>query len=241
MDRESVLYEYEMILLGKKKSYSYSFSGTEKECREAFGYIWNYVITHLLKLQPDQAPLYLTKEMIYMLHVESTFKHIDRTVGTVKNINFPYLLALAFPKQYTYDIRKQCKDEFEHVMGLGKYAGCRDRHQWPKKFFTGTDGIKRAEIILNFIILSYFEWNTIPQMYEFFADKKRGMNYLKKFHLQSVVKVLFDDSPLEYLHYSIPDDMKNDFLYDNYQYMNEYDSSLASETEYDSHDKKKPA
>lgn len=61
MDRESVLYEYEMILLGKKKSYSYSFSGTEKECREAFGYIWNYVITHLLKLQPDQAPLYLTK------------------------------------------------------------------------------------------------------------------------------------------------------------------------------------
>ena len=66
-------------------------------------------------------------------------------------------------------------------------------------------------------------------------------SYLQTFLHSLVVKVLFDDSPLEYLHYSIPDDMKNDFLYDNYQYMNEYDSSLASETEYDSHDKKKPA
>lgn len=224
MDRESVLYEYEMILLGKKKSYSYSFSGTEKECKEAFGYIWNYVIIHLLKLQPDQVPLYLTKEIIFLLHLESTFKHIDRQIGTVKNINYPYLLSIAFPDQYSYDIRKQCRDELDHVMKIGKYAGEPGKHQWPKNFFKGASGVQRAEIILYYILTSYFEWNTISQMYEYFSDTKRGMSFLKKYHLQNNAKILFNNSPLEYMHYSIPDDWKNEFLYENYSYMEKYDS-----------------
>lgn len=219
---ESVVFEYENILLGKKKCYSHSFNGTDKERRQAFGYLWNYIITHLLKWEPEDVPIHLTKELIYQLHAEQSFKHIDRRIGTIKNINYQYLLALAFPDKYTYDIRKQCLDELEHVMGTGRYAGCTEKYQWPKKFFNGPEGVQRAEIVLNLIIGSYFEWNTIPQMYEYFSDKKRGMAFLKKYHIQSNAKILFNDSPLEYMHYSISDTMKNDFLFNNYTYMEEY-------------------
>lgn len=216
----SVIYEYENILLGKRKSFIYSFSGGKEARSVAIGYIWNYIITRLLKLEPDEVSIYINKEIVNMLHVAVTFLNIDQ-LGTVNNINFPYLLSLSFPEKYHYDFKKQCMDEFEHVMKIGKYEGCTEKYQWQKKFFHGEDGVKRAEYLLNHVVYSYGVWDNTEKIYDSFSDPKEIGTFLRKYRLWKNVKVLFQGVPMNYLHASIPRRVSSDFLYGCYSYMSE--------------------
>ena len=92
-----------------------------------------------------------------------------------------------------------------------------DEGRYPKDYMYGYLGMLRAKICLQYSINQNCVFKSADDLYAFFASKE-CIKYLKANKLYQLY-VSFYTSPLEYMHDSMPSNIKNDFLYHNYMFL----------------------
>lgn len=219
-----ILFEYEDVLMGKRRNFDVSFSGTLEERRKAAGVIWRYAIEKLLRWNPEQALIYLNQDLIKKLKLNLTYPKIDYKYSTSKFFDLRFILQYAFPERIKYDLEEDARSEYERVAKLGAWENDKESYKFHKNYFSGTDGIKRAAVVLMYAIsldMGNLSDLDIYELYHFFANKRKATLWLTKMEIESNVKSLYA-TPLEYLHYSLPKEVSNTIFFINEYFRENY-------------------
>lgn len=216
-----IIFEYEDVLMGKRRNFDVSFSGTLEDRRKSAGVIWRYAIEKLLGWTPEQALLYLNQDIIKQLKLNLTYCKIEYEYSTKKFFDLRFILQYAFPGKIKYDLEENARSEYERVTKMGIWEHDTEPYKFHKNYFTGTDGVKRAAVVLNYAISIDLADLDTYELYKFFANKRKATLWLTQKEIETNIKSLYS-SPLEYLHYSLPPGETN-----NFYFLNEYFKSTV--------------
>lgn len=216
LKKKIILYEYEDVLMGKRKGFTVAFTDSVESNRKAAGIIWRYAIENLLGWTVDQALIYLNHDLVKALKLDKTYCEIGYEYNTKKFFDYRYILQYAFPEKINYDVEEDARSEYERINRTGKYEHEKGPQKFHKNYFVGPEGVIRAAVVLDCAIKGYLSHLDVYELYRFFGAKKTANEWLKKRNLEVNVKSLYK-TPLEYLHYSLPENSQN-----NIYYINEY-------------------
>lgn len=206
MDEAIAIERYEKHILGKK---GITLHGTAQEKEQAAKDIIHYAIAGILEWTPEEASEHMTPEIVDALKLRKIMRHIHFPIDIDAEKDIDYLACIAYP-QYTYNIKQQILRVYERVQ-----KGELDR--FPKKIFEGARGREKAAILLSEFISKNMIVESVEQLYEKFADSAAMNTKLRKAKMFSAARKLYA-TPLDYLHNSLPDDVRDDFLYSVWQY-----------------------
>lgn len=215
LSKETIIYEYEEILMGRKSTFSLSFSGTTDENTKSLIIIWQYAISNLLHWSVEDAIAFMNADIAKKLCLNKTFLYFKNI--NPRKIDFPSLLKQIYPNKARYSLVEETIDEYEHVLKRGKWKDDNEVYKFPKKFFLDQNGVERSAILLNYAISYHLGTATTQELYDLFSNKKEANAWLIEQKLDKVSKLLYD-SHLDYLHFSISEKMKSDFLYYSSKY-----------------------
>lgn len=207
-----VLYEYESILLGKQKIFLLSFDDQTPEKHAAFRAVWQYAIEKILKWTPEEALINMDKAIMEDLKLDRTLKCIG--LNPSGRFDFRQVLSYVYPERIKDSLEIRTKEEMKRVLKLGEWKYMEDPElgKFHKGFFSGEDGIKKAAIALNLVTNLFLCDLDSKERYDFFADRKKAMRFISQAKLLPVMKGFYDD-PLDFYHFSIPMDEKDQMVY----------------------------
>lgn len=212
------IYEYEEMLMGKISKFKCSLQKEEntlEENRREAGRIWRYAIVNILHWTPDEAVRYLNYDIVKMLHLDKTFDAIGFVKTNNFNPDFRFALQYAFPEEKScqLDLRKQALTEYNRVAKLGEWASDPVSYKYPKKFFIGESGMKRASYLMQHVVNTYLKGAMDRyEIYAFFANYNEAKRWLIQKSLGSPVTIMYN-TPLDYFHFSMTGDEQDDVLY----------------------------
>jgi len=210
----TVIFEYENILMGKQRNFNCSFSGSAEKRRQAVAEIWQYAVLHILHWTPEMALKNMTVSLMNSLYLDRTLTQIDSPFVRKKPINFRYIFSIAFPKQIRFDIFNETIDAYNRVLHVEKYSHMEEQqpYHFPKYFFTDENGAKRASICLNYAVNRFLGDMPVSERYVFFSDSTNANAFLKQAMIDSVGRHMYD-APLDFYHFSLPEDERDYLLY----------------------------
>ncbi len=168
-----------------------------------------FAIEQVLCWTPAQAMERLTTEIIKKLKLEFIVsQYTNCPKGVLFDDDYSYLVHKMYPKQTVYNFESSVIKSYSNVIN-GKVKG------FNKKFFVGVEGKKRALVCMRYIVNNYCVGFTIEELYRFFSTAD-GSNFIKNNKLKLPRKLLFN-SNVEFLHYSLPSESRNDWFYHYYQ------------------------
>lgn len=162
-----------------------------------------YALEYYLEWTPQYAKDHLTEEILTKLHLRSLVRSRLGYPAELAGDDSPwiyYLICRAYPKLFTYDETDAVISYYEkNYIGTPKYG---------KSFFTSTEeGIRRAKICLWYAIQNYQSFLSVADMYRFFVDSRsESEKWLKDMKLFTHCDENYE-SPVEFLHASIPENM----------------------------------
>lgn len=233
MDKCELIYEYEQILLGKKKNFSSilfnnsQFSNpcdkttvikkrkdTESNQKNAL-IIFKYAIEKLLCWTPKEVETYLTYDILEKLKLCPLLQYLYFPPELSKTKDVNYIAHLVYPNIIHVDEKKLCIQAFRKILLSPKSK------DFPKDYFLNAEGFIRASICLQYIINNYIMPSNIQQLYSVFSIKDDVDEILDHYKLLQPCYTLFDN-PIDYLHYSLPETQRSSFWYNFYKFQYEY-------------------
>ncbi|MCR5670682.1 MAG: hypothetical protein K6G10_06720 [Butyrivibrio sp.] len=214
MNRESVIYEYEQILLGKRKGFTASFHDSPEENRIAVGWVWRYAIEKILGWTPEAALKNVNAEVIDALKLKPTLNvnGIDYKEGKTYIADYRFILQYAFPDEIKYDFVDETISEYERISKLGVWRSDKTPDRYTKRFYRDDKGIMRAKILMRYVVDHYLSDMTLREKYEFFTDAPRATKWLDEKSLGTPLRDIYT-SPLVYFHESLPLSERSNILY----------------------------
>lgn len=206
-----LLYEYEEVLLGHKNSVSnYFFANDETRNEKTALYVVKFAINYYLGWTPDEAIDLLTWDTIKQLKLESVIKYIKFPPEMDEKDN-AYIIK---SKLYPHIIKL---DDKEITLKVYKRILSKDLYKFPKEYLSADRiGKTRAMVCMQYMLSQFTSFSDAQEMYKFFATSG-GSKLLKKYRLNVVCAALFD-YPIDYLHYSLPEDARDEFWYRFYRF-----------------------
>ena len=89
--------------------------------------------------------------------------------------------------------------------------------KYPKGFFLKLHGEINKDICFNYAIEQNLHPGTIEEIYKFFSDKKKALQFLEKYRLVDIYREQYSD-PLDMLHDCLNSFQKNALLYQFYKF-----------------------
>lgn len=243
IDASLNIYEYEQILLGKETRFKLSFGTTkvkkslspdvigpedpdeykddavthtvmtEAAKDRTLGIIWRYALTKMLGWDANTARTQLTDSVAQLLRLDMTLEKNNITNSSAYQTSFAKILAAAYPNELKQSEQSYALDVYKHKARLEKYKNEKSDYNYPKKYFTGAIGQKRAGWMLMYAIGLYCEAEmTDEELYKFFGNKSRASRWLRRRCLDKVQMTVYP-TPLDYFHYSLPPARRNEVLY----------------------------
>lgn len=204
---ESIAVErYEAMLLGQRRL---SLNGSIQEKEKAACDIIHYAVAELLGWSKEEAEEHLTMKIIRKLKIDKVYKYIrfPNDVDPTKDVD--YIAYLAYPDT-PYNYRKQVLRVYRRILnGLDE--------RFPSKIFNGQNGKEKGAILLSEFINNSLIVTSMEDLYEQFADMSLMNNKFRMAKIYSAAKKMYP-TPLDYLHYSLPEGERDDFLYAFWQY-----------------------
>ena len=207
---KSAIAEYEDTLLNKRKAVSsYYFSYEKAGNMKLALQIMKYAFDTYLEWSPQELRDSLTIEILERLKLKPFLRFIQFPPELNPKTDLFFIAWQLYPNTVHYS---------ENDLILRVYQNLLDKkiQKYPKEFFTGTDGLLRAQVCLQYMIGQHLTFRTIREMYAYFASPACE-KMLRKYRLLTICYDLFD-SPLEYLHTALPKGQKNVFWYRFYQF-----------------------
>lgn len=212
-----ILREYEEIILGQRKLFSNWYfmdevSVGKKESNELSLEVFRYCFEKLLRWTPEEVYHNVTKELMIQMHLYPLWKkQIVLPKNVSRNRDFYFIAYMLYPEIFKDDFRNETIEVYQNVL-----AG--ELYKIPKNFFDGVDGRKRAIICLRYLISREIPYKTTEDLYQKFSETE--MKTFLNQHALLIPCTRFFESPIDYLHFSLPKQMRNDkdYAYTKRQY-----------------------
>ncbi len=218
MEKEKVLLqEYETMYIndGKNTIPSIYFRNMAPGQQQAQALaIMRFAIAEYLGWDPEDIKKYLSKKILRKLKLDGIFKsYITFPPEYDKDdTDLTYLAYLLYPERYHLDVKEQCINMFERI-----YNGEIDK--FPSAWISTGEGLLRFSIILQYVIAQLPRFKDQEALYAYFATQ--GIRCFKKYRIYSFATALYD-TPLDALHFSLPDELKSDFWYHYFKFNKTY-------------------
>lgn len=216
---KGLLYEYTGILNGSVNGFSqiYFNNGRRDASKNALEVI-RYAVEIFLHWTPEQTKAYLDEKVIGKMKLDKAAGFIDYPAGLDPNKDYWYISHLLYPDIIPFSEEDVTIKIYQDILKDVEDGG---RYRFPKGFFDGIDGRKRAKICLRYLIHHYESFDNTKDMYRYFSTRS-AINDLNRYGLKLVWKNVFD-SPVIFLHESLKDDEKNEFLFHYYEFLYRFD------------------
>lgn len=217
-----LLMEYEEILLGKREDFS-SVYLKKRLPQEDVEELFRYVFGSLLEWTPSQVRDYSSKKLLSLLHLEKPYRYLVFPPELDRDRNVFYLGHLLYPDRIKYTRRDMVISIYQRVLS-GEMT------KFPKTFFTGEDGRANMITCMKYVLNSYFDFHSAWDMYSYFASRKKGMAFMRRYHMTVPCSELFGD-PLTCLHECLPDDEARELYYYYFQFRNALEGYKSEQEE----------
>lgn len=215
-----VIIEYENCLIGKNKTISQSFFPYDDYANEKIALrIMKYAFETYLGWDPFALRDHLTKDILKKLKLTQLIRYISFPPELNSKKDFFYIIWKLYPQTINFSENDLILKVYKNLLS-GKIQ------RFPKEFFTGIYGLERARLCLQYMIEEYIQVSSIEELYELFSSENI-ITLLEKYKLRSICEDSFLD-PLEFLHYSLPEKQKSEFLYNFYIFMRKKEAPIEN-------------
>lgn len=145
------------------------------------------------------------------MKLHKVFKYINFPVDIDPKRDVEYLACLAYP-EHPYNIRRQVLRVYRRILHG-------ELERFPKKIFEGPRGKEKGGILLGEFINNNFIVNSTDELYEKFSNMAKINNMFRDAKIYAAARKLYL-TPLDFLHYSLGEEERDDFLYSFWQYTN---------------------
>jgi len=225
-----ILHDYENILLGNKQCPSDCFFTTFDEVqreknalkvfRAAFEYYMNW--------SPEKVKDKVNKKVLEDMKLMPYLKFIIFPAELIALDDLWYLAVKLYPQKFVYNQRENINKMFQKVING-------EMKKLPKDYLSDSEGELRACICLQYLISNYKQFSSFAEMYDFFSSLE-GKNFLKKYRLLTPCSELFD-SPIDFLHASLPTKYKQKMWKDFYKLNDRFKTIKTTYKGVDNNDK----
>ena len=210
-NRFPLMFEYDLILLGKKNTFSPFFFNYNKEQNKRMAlYVFKYAIEKYLKWSPEEAATYLNYEVVKFMKLDGLLRYIEFPAELDKHVDLFYIAHLLYPGRIKFDKKELILRTYKEVLDQKLY-------KFPKEYLSGSMGVIRACVCFQYMVSQFLPFNNIEEMYNFFSSTN-GVKALKKYRLYAICTDIFD-YPIDYLHEALSENQKNEFFYHYYKFV----------------------
>lgn len=216
-----VIYEYENILLGKKRGFGSTYFDLSEEQNELTALlVFHHAIDRYLKWTPEQVKECLNWEIICRMKLASLMKHIRFPAESDREKDLYILFDKLYPRYRKPTLKEPTLSVYKKILDG-------ERSKFPKGYFDGVEGMCRTFICFQYMLSLMKPFDSVASMYKFFASNK-GTAALKKYKLNVVNNTIYE-TPVDYLHSSLPVEHRNNYLYHMYKFNLMYKKFLNEE------------
>lgn len=210
MDREVLYYEYEQLLLGNKQTYSpYYFKYGDDTAESHALCIIKYALEKYLRWSPYDVQNHFNHEISQIMKLEPLMKYITFPSELDKDTDYYYFATLLYPNIIKFTTKDLVLRVYKDVLS-GKLC------KFPKEYLSGTQGMYKAGICLQYMLNQHCTFKSVREMYEFFAGTE-GVRMLREYRLSAICNEIYEH-PIDYLHESLPEAQKDDYWYNYYRF-----------------------
>ena len=200
---------------GRRREQDAAEKQAEMELRaEAMKAIIRYAVTELLQWTPQEAMDHMTTEILDKLKLRpliKTYLSVECLPPDMdRNADLDYLMAFCFGIRY---------NSLRQLMRMKQRISTGVRKKYPKSLFYGQSGREKAAYLLNDYISTHMYLSSSDQLgelYARFADSAVMNKVFRRNDLYTACHTNYHD-PLEFFHYSLRDEERDDFLYTFHQ------------------------
>lgn len=205
-----VIYEYENILLGKKRGFGSTYFDLSEDQNEQIALaVIHHAIDHYLCWSQKQVEECLDWEIIKKMKLHSLMKYIRFPAESDREKDLFILIDKLYPKYTKSALKKPTLAIYDKVL-----TG--ERSKFPKGYFDGAEGMYRALICFQYMLSLISSFDNVESLYKHFSCGK-GVSTLKKYKL-NIVSLSLYETPVDYLHAALPSEHKDDVLYHIYKF-----------------------
>lgn len=212
MTKKEIIYEYEQMLLGKKKNidseiFCFNEYGNEKLALEIF----RYAIEDIMHWSPIDAYHGLNEKYINLLKLKHIVRYIRFPAEFDSDKDFYFIVSRLYPDKIKINVKERTLIMYQQLLS-GEIK------KFPKRFLEGRDGEMRAAFCLKYAIQNYGLFENIEDLYRAFSCSE-GNEFLRKVKLYLPCTTLYE-LPIDFLHASFPqkEQEKNEFIYTMYRF-----------------------
>lgn len=209
-DLSIVLYEYTEILMGVRRNYSVNFfeSGNKEKDEDNIVRFVRLAVKIFLRCRsPEAAAATVTPTLLKTLKLHTIVNHIQVPRYVLPQEKDQYRLDRIFQD----DFNKEQWIAFHLCEGIlnGTVS------KYPKYYMNDYEGYERAKYCLSYFLQKLLPLYRVVDLYRFSATPEFN-SFLRNRLLQNVRMKMFD-SPVEYLHESLPPECQNEAYYHMYE------------------------
>ncbi|MBQ6856828.1 MAG: hypothetical protein IJO13_06965 [Lachnospiraceae bacterium] len=209
-----LLYEYLKVLTGEVNGFSsYILGKKSTNAPKNAKLICKMAFEIFLRWTPDDVANRLTYDIIKELKLDNVIPYLDLPDDYFNSGDYTQLAAEIYPGQLSISERTLVTNTYKMVL-LGKENG--GMYRFPKKYFDGNIGLRRAHICFQYLLSNFTFFHSTKEMYEYFASPA-GTHLINEKGLKLVLRDVFD-SPVRYLHESLPEEDRDEFWYHYYNF-----------------------
>lgn len=218
--RSDIIYEYENILLGKKKNFSTTYFELSPEQNEKMALsIFKHAIEKYLRWTQKQVSECLDWSIIRRMKLSSLMKYIRFPAESDQEKDLYILVNKLYPSKSKQGLKEPTISIYKRVL-----SG--ERAKFPKGYFDGITGLYRSLICFQYMITQLKPFDSVDDMYKYFSSN-RGTATLKKYKLSIVCNTIYE-TPIDFLHTALPTEHKNTYLFNMYKFNIMYKKHLSS-------------
>ena len=207
-----IISEYEQVLIGNISKIPPRLFQNEPAANEQLALsVFQYAIENLLCWTPTEAYQLFSPAVVETMRLKQLLNYIKFPSELTKD-NTEHIVYLIYPKEVPYDFAKYVIQTYNKVLN--------GEIRYPREYMYGNKGLVRSGICLQYAIKNSKVFHSVEEMYRFFCSPE-GFAFLREKKLYQLYKSFYDN-PLQYLHYSLPDSLKNELYFNYYTFLDNY-------------------
>lgn len=209
-----LLYEYTKVLTGEISGFSsYILGGKVPQSQNNAKIICRLAFEIFLRWTPDDVANRLTLDILKAMKLDTVVPYLDLPDDYFNSGDYTLLAAEIYPGKLSVSERTLVINTYKMVLKGSENGGM---YRFPKKYFDGNIGLKRAHICFQYLLDNYVFFHNTKEMYEFFSTPT-GFKFINEHGLKLVLRDVFI-SPVRFLHESLPEEDRDEFLYRYYNF-----------------------
>lgn len=217
MTEREIKSEYENILLRKKKNYSSSlFNSSDENNEKTALVIMRYAFESFLQWTPQDIKNCINWEILQTMKLDTLIKHIKFPGELTPRTDLDYIAHLLYPNIIHFDSKEKTLRIYKNVLSKKVY-------RYPREFWEGPEGEARARFCLRYMLQNCMVFHNVEEIYKAFSGRE-GIKILKDYQLYVPCELIFG-SPVDYLHVTLSQSQKDEFLYHYYKFKQQLSSA----------------